>query len=441
MIDKRRPNKLSPASTRGYDQVIDFFSNIGLSREASMYVKMFRDIVPWRFAVLLISAETLERSVKAVALDLAYLCGLNLYPVIVLDNLQVAGGNLVRPAAQSGSQKLKAPGRRIRDLVATSSRLVSAVTAAGGKAAGVHNEIFSLRTPQPEKPDFDFRILAGHLNLAPLKSLVKNRHIPVISPVAMDSRGQLRMISAEKVAKALCKRIEPQKFIVISEQGGILDRRGELIRNIILSTDYKSLIASGELDENALQQLEAGVRVLREVPNLTLQFASAGNLLYELFTVKGQGTYIRAGHEIREARSFKGLDLERLRELIEDGFDKTLVEDYFREAPHRVLYERNYHGVIVVKPLEGDIFYLDKFVVGRRWQGEGMGAPLWRELTKHYAKLIWRASPHNPINRWYLDQAEGFQRTPEWNIYWIGLTPKEVGQHIERVMKTRRTVV
>ena len=249
------------------------------------------------------------------------------------------------------------------------------------------------------------------------------------------------MVSAEKVSKALCKRVIPQKFIVISEQGGILDTSGKLVRNIILSTDYNSLMSPGRLDDTARGQLEAGVRVIREVPELTLQFASAGNFLFELFTVKGQGTYIRAGHEVCQAKSFDKLDKEALRSLIEDGFNKKLVQDYFQEQPHCVFYEQNYHGLIVVKPLEGDIFYLDKFVVGQQWQGEGMGAPLWRELTKHYSKIIWRASSANPINRWYKDQAEGFQRTPEWNIYWIGLSPAEVGKLIDRVKNIRKTVV
>jgi acetylglutamate synthase len=181
--------------------------------------------------------------------------------------------------------------------------------------------------------------------------------------------------------------------------------------------------------------------VLREVPELTIQFASAGNLLQELFTVKGRGTYIRAGHEIRSVQSFDELDVDKLHRLLEDGFGRRIVDSYFDQPPHRVFYERNYHGAIVVKQLDGDIYYLDKFVVGPRWQGEGMGAPLWRELTKHYEKIIWRASPANPINRWYLDQAEGFQRTPEWNIYWIGLTPREVGKLIGRVSSIKRTVV
>ncbi|MFH1069424.1 MAG: hypothetical protein V1794_07345 [Candidatus Glassbacteria bacterium] len=430
-----------PVPSRGYDQVIDFFSNIGLRREAEMYVRMFRDVVPWRFAVVLIAADTLRRSVRTVALDLAYLCGLNLYPVIVLDNLQGSERNLVPVSAEDGPPKNVPAGQRIRRLSAMNERLVSAVEEAGGRAGGIFNEIFKLNTPLADSPDFDFRRLAEHIILQPIKRAVKNRHIPVVSPVLMDSRGQMRVTSAEKVSKALCMRIAPQKFIVISEGGGLFDRDGTLLRNIILSTDYKSLADSGRLDGAASRQLEAGVRLLRAVPNLTVQFASAGSLLYELFTVKGQGTYIRAGHEIRSARSFDELDCGKLRELLEDGFGKKLVDDYFEEKPHRVFYERHYHGVIVVKPLAGDIFYLDKFVVGRKWQGEGMGAPLWRELTKYYAKIIWRASPGNPINRWYLDQTEGFQRTEEWNVYWIGLTPQEVGGLIERVKNIRRTVV
>lgn len=432
-----------PAADRagGYDQVIDFFNTIGARREAEMYVRMFRDVVPWRFAVVLISADSLEGSVRQVALDLAYLCGMNLYPLIVLDNLQGAGGKLVPREHFSHGQKELPQGRRVRKLSGVNNRLVSEVLAQGGRATGIFNEIFSLRTPAAEDPEFDFRRLVEHITLQPVKKAVRNRLIPVISPVVMDREGRMRVVSAEKVAKALCARVEPQKFIVVSEREGIVDRDGELLRNVILSTDYKSLVDSGRLGPVAMSQLEAAVRVLREVPELTVQFASAGNLLQELFTVKGRGTYIRAGHQVETARSWDELDRDKLRRLLEEGFSRSLVDDYFDTPPDRVFYERNYHGVIVVKPLRDDIYYMDKFVVGPRWQGEGMGAPLWRELNKHYDKIIWRASPGNPINRWYIDQAEGFQRTPDWHIYWIGLSPGEVGELIDKVSRIRRTVV
>ncbi len=210
---------------------------------------------------------------------------------------------------------------------------------------------------------------------------------------------------------------------------------------MILSTDYQALVDSGRLDEVALRQMEAADSLLGEVPELTIQIASAGNLLFELFTVKGRGTYIRTGHSILVAESYEELDIPRVRRLIEDGFGGNLVPDYFDQSPHRVFYERDYHGVIVVKPLKGDIFYLDKFVVGPQWKGEGVGGPLWRELTKCYDKLIWRAGPNNPINNWYLEQADGFQRTEQWNIYWLGLTPSQVGGLISQVVNTRRTVV
>ena len=104
-------------------------------------------------------------------------------------------------------------------------------------------------------------------------------------------------------------------------------------------------------------------------------------------------------------------------------------------------YDKDYHGLIIVKHLTADIFYLDKFVVGKQWQGEGMGGPLWRELTKHYKRIIWRANPANPINRWYVEQADGFQRSGKWNVYWTGLSPAEVGALIDRVKEIRRTVV
>jgi len=440
-MNTRRPalNALSPKA-KGFDLVIDFFSNIGLRREASMYLKLFRDISPWKFAVVLISADSLRHSLKEVALDLGYLCGLNLYPVIVLDNLYSGEHSLLRQAGSPPARKYKT-GARIRMLSRTNSRLVSSISAAGGRAMSIYTELFGLDTPISAGSGLDFRRLVGHIDLGPVKAAVRQKKIPVISPVVMDSDGRTEIINSEKVSNALCLRLQPQKFIVVSEQGGIEDRQGNLIRNVILSTDYQELLDSGRLDEVALRQMEAAVSLLREVPELTIQIATAGELLFELFTVKGSGTYIRTGHSVLTAESFDKLDLSRLRRLMEDGFGKSLVPDYFDQPPHRVFYEQDYHGAIVVKPLQGDIYYLDKFVVGPQWQGEGVGGPLWRELTKHYEKLIWRASPENPINRWYLEQADGFQRTGQWNIYWIGLTPSQVGTLISRVVETRRTVV
>jgi len=440
MQDERRPLNATAADAKGYDLVIDFFSNIGLSREASMYLKMFRENVPWRFAVVLISAESLKRSWRTVALDLAYLSNLNLYPVIVLDNPQGAGGNLV-PALEREERNAPRDGVQVKRLIRLNDRLVSAVYAAKGRAVSVLTQLFDLGAPISDDASFDFRRLVDHVNLVPIKNAVRNRQIPVVSPLALDSDGRVLTASAEKVAKAICARIQPQKFIVISEHEGIFDIQGNLVRNIILSSDYSQLLADGGLDERGQRQLHAAMRLLVAVPDLTLQFASAQNLIHELFTVKGRGTYIRAGHMIRMADSYDKLDLEKLRELIEDGFGRELVETYFTDKPERVFFEQDYHGVIVVKPLEGDIFYLDKFVVGQKWQGEGVGGPLWRELTKYYPKLIWRARSTNPINRWYLEQADGFQRTSQWNIYWLGLTPEEVGRLIPRVSAIPRTIL
>ena len=185
-------NKTPATQARGYDQVIDFFNNIGLSREASMYVKMFRNIVPWQFTVVLISAESLKRSSRTVALDLSYLCGLGLYPVIVLDNFQAAVGNLVKPLEDLPVKK-STQGGLIRKLTLANNRLVNAVSASGGRATSIYNEIFSLKTPVPKEPDFDFRLLVDYIDLAPIKSTVRNQHIPVISPLVMDSSGRMGM--------------------------------------------------------------------------------------------------------------------------------------------------------------------------------------------------------------------------------------------------------
>src|SRR5690606_14879076 len=86
-------------------------------------------------------------------------------------------------------------------------------------------------------------------------------------------------------------------------------------------------------------------------------------LAKELFTHKGSGTLVRRGEKVLIATQWDGLDLGRMRELIESSFGRSLLPDYF-EKPQlfRAYVSENYRTALILTREEG-FAYLDKFAV------------------------------------------------------------------------------
>ena len=40
---------------------------------------------------------------------------------------------------------------------------------------------------------------------------------------------------------------------------------------------------------------------------------------------------------------------------------------------------------------------------------------------KEFPEIFWRSKSNNPINKFYLSMADGYQKTGEWDIFWMGI--------------------
>ena len=66
-----------------YEILIRFFREIGAAREAEMYLRLFHREEPHRFAVIEVAEDLTAFSLHVLALHLAFLSSLDLYPVIL----------------------------------------------------------------------------------------------------------------------------------------------------------------------------------------------------------------------------------------------------------------------------------------------------------------------------------------------------------------------
>jgi acetylglutamate kinase len=54
-------------------------------------------------------------------------------------------------------------------------------------------------------------------------------------------------------------------------------------------------------------------------------------------------------------------------------------------------------------------------------KGEGLGSAVWKKMRESNSQLFWRSKSSNPINKFYINVCDGFQKYKNWNIFWIGI--------------------
>jgi len=151
---------------------------------------------------------------------------------------------------------------------------------------------------------------------------------------------------------------------------------------------------------------------------------------------------VRRGERIRRYASWKRLDLERLRSLIDSSFGRTLVADYFETTkPLRVYCTEHYRAAIVLTREDG-LTYMDKFVVGEEAQGEGLGRAIWHAMQLETPQLFWRSRRDNSVNDFYFANSDGAVRDPLWTIFWYGIGDwQAVRRAIQHARQRRATML
>jgi hypothetical protein len=155
-------------------------------------------------------------------------------------------------------------------------------------------------------------------------------------------------------------------------------------------------------------------------PRIHISISSPLQLLQELFTVKGAGCVIRTGSEIHHYSSWHLIEPQKLINLLENSFQKKLVNNNFFNRLTDIYLEKNYNGAALLEP-HSNAMYLSKFTVEKAMRGEGLALELWQHVTNQHSAVFWRSRRHNTINHWYEKLSDGHHSTDQWKIFWHGV--------------------
>lgn len=287
-----------------------------MENEASGKVKVLLEALPYlrqfygKTIVVKIGGTAFKdpELLRSIALDIVFVEFLGIRPVVVHGGGPQIGSLLQRLGLESRFFR----GLRITDasalevvemvLLKTGKEIVTLIELLGGKAVGISGRdagLFLAKQMGPVQADgkevdlgFVGEIVVANPNVVSL--LLKERLIPVVSPIGVDNEGTPLNLNADTVASRLASSLRAEKLILMTDVEGLLDEQGKLISSL-KSTKAKGLIESGAVTHGMIPKLSCCTDALDQGVRKThiINGKIKNALLLELFTESGIGTEIK----------------------------------------------------------------------------------------------------------------------------------------------------
>jgi len=167
--------------------------------------------------------------------------------------------------------------------------IITAINLLGGSAVGVSGKEGKLILAK----DIGLVGEVEHINPQLINTLDNSGYIPVIAPIGFDNKGNSYNINADHVAGKVAGALNAEKFIILTNVTGILDKKKELISTLhesaVKKLIHKNVISKGMIPKVicAINALNEGVRKVHVIDG-----TKEHSLLLEIFTDKGIGTEI-----------------------------------------------------------------------------------------------------------------------------------------------------
>ena len=179
--------------------------------------------------------------------------------------------------------------------------IVSSINIHGPLAVGISGEDAGLITATSRHEDLGFVGEIQAVNPTIINGLLKEGHIPVVSSIGADDKGQAYNINADTVASSLAAALEAKRILYLTDIEGLRADMEDPESHIsqIMSSDLQNLIDNGTISggmipkaQACLEAVEAGVGSAHMVDGRISHV-----ILLELFTDSGIGTMVLPDQE------------------------------------------------------------------------------------------------------------------------------------------------
>ncbi len=289
--------------------------DVNVLLQALPYLKRYRDKV----FVVKVGGEIAKTpdALDLFAKDVAMLNQLGIRIIVI----HGGGPQLDEVSGKMGVKPEKVAGRRITDDAtlemakmvfagSINTDILAAVRKAGVLPvglSGLDGEVLTAAKRPPkemtdpetgQKTTVDFKNVGDirDCNPALLRTLVENRYLPVLSPLACDDDGHILNINADTVACTVAAEMQAEKLLVLSNTDGVLrDMADAESRYIYLTVSQaEALIEKREVKGGMVPKLQGVIQAVRAGVKRAylINGLKPHSLLKEVFTRKGSGTMV-----------------------------------------------------------------------------------------------------------------------------------------------------
>ncbi|MBN3038411.1 MAG: acetylglutamate kinase [Candidatus Omnitrophica bacterium] len=186
----------------------------------------------------------------------------------------------------------------ISELGELNQQMVSKIIQFGAKARGLSGKIGKIIKARKLKltKNIGFVGNVASIRKEPLKKLLADNYVPVISPLGIGKEGQVYNINADMAAAEIAAKLGAWKLVLLTDVQGILyDQTDE---NSLISTlkmaEVPGLIKRGVIKEGMIPKVNACITALKKGVKKThiIDGSIPRSLLLEIFTNEGIGTQI-----------------------------------------------------------------------------------------------------------------------------------------------------
>ena len=181
--------------------------------------------------------------------------------------------------------------------------IVGLINEQGGKAVGlngqdarfIHARKMLLPPMEGETEPIDLGFVGDidHVDADIINVLSDQGYIPVIMPIGVGPDGKPYKLNGDLLAGNLAETLGAEKFVLLTNTPGVLDREGNLM-NSITPADIERLRQEGAINGGMLPKLDAALHAVRHgVRSVHLVDGRVANaLLLEVLTSEGVGTTV-----------------------------------------------------------------------------------------------------------------------------------------------------
>ena len=179
-------------------------------------------------------------------------------------------------------------------LIDFNTDIVSSLKKKEIEAISIHTKENNIINIIPETEELGFVGIPNQINTNILKDIIKQKKIPIISPLGLGNNNQTYNINGDTAAGAIAKSLKSRRLLLMTNVEGLLDKEKKLVEEIssqeVLKMIKNETITEGMIPKinTCLDAVNNGVKAVGIIDG-----RKKHSILFEIFSDKGSGTLIR----------------------------------------------------------------------------------------------------------------------------------------------------